>query len=192
MALEFSIEITDQDLPFFMDAIKRAEQRAAGKSAQQILDEAAKTFAGSQAQQMPEFVRSRLACVENLVAMAADEGWGLSPEDKSRVVSALTYFSDPEDLIPDNVPVLGFLDDAIAIELVVRELQHEVEAYEDFIVYRNDEARRRGVDPATLKTERVEWAEARRLELIDRMRKRRGQSYQSSGGWRPVLFSFRG
>ena len=53
MALEFSIEITDQDLPFFMDAIKRAEQRAAGKSAQQILDEAAKTFAGSQAQQMP-------------------------------------------------------------------------------------------------------------------------------------------
>src|SRR5574337_814888 len=94
MALEFSIEITDQDLPFFMDAIKRAEQRAAGKSAQQILDEAAKTFAGSQAQQMPEFVRSRLACVENLVAMAADEGWGLSPEDKSRVVSALTYFCD--------------------------------------------------------------------------------------------------
>ena len=128
MALAFSIEITDQDLPFFMNAMKRAEQRAAGKSAQQILDEAAKTFAGSQAQQMPEFVRSRLACVENLVAMAADEGWGLSPEDKSRVVSALTYFSDPEDLIPDNVPVLGFLDDAIMIEVVQGVLKPEIEA----------------------------------------------------------------
>jgi hypothetical protein len=90
------------------------------------------------------------------------------------------------------VPVLGFLDDAIMIELCVRELQHEIEAYEDFIAYRSDEASRRGVDAKSLKTERVEWAEARRLELIDRMRKRRGQSYQSSGGWKPTLFSFRG
>jgi hypothetical protein len=49
-----------------------------------------------------------------------------------------------------------------------------------------------GVDPSALKTQRVEWAEARRLELIDRMRKRRGQSYQSGGGWKPMLVSFRG
>ena len=88
--------------------------------------------------------------------------------------------------------ILGFLDDAIMIELCVRELQHEIEAYEDFIEYRKDEAQARGVDPASLKTQRHEWAEARRVELIDRMRKRRGQSYQSSGGWKPTLFSFRG
>jgi hypothetical protein len=92
----------------------------------------------------------------------------------------------------DAVPVLGFLDDAIMIELCMRELQHEIEAYEDFVAYRSDEAGRRGVDVATLRTERVEWAEARRLELIDRMRKRRGQSYQNNGGWKPTLFSFRG
>ena len=40
MSLEFHIEITDEDLPVFVDALTRAEKRAAGKSAQQILDEA--------------------------------------------------------------------------------------------------------------------------------------------------------
>lgn len=182
MALEFSIEITDQDLPFFMDAMKRAEQRAAGKSAQQILDDAAKTFAGSQARQMPEFVRSRLAGVENLIAMAADEGWGLAPEDKSRVVSALTYFSDPEDLIPDNVPVLGFLDDAIMIEVVQGVLKPEIDAYGDFCAYRSQEAAARGTDAARLGRE--EWLEDRRAELQARMRSRR-QSYTPSGNWTP-------
>lgn len=182
MALEFSIEITDQDLPFFMDAMKRAEQRAAGKGAQQILDEAAKTFAGSQAQQMPEFVRSRLATVENLIAMAGDAGWALADEDKSRVVSALTYFSDPEDLIPDNVPVLGFLDDAIMIEVVQNVLEPEIDAYADFCRYRSDEAAARGTDAATLGRE--EWLEVRRAELQARMRSRR-QSYAPSGNFSP-------
>ncbi|MBS0569872.1 MAG: DUF1232 domain-containing protein [Proteobacteria bacterium] len=182
MALEFSIEITDQDLPFFMEAMKRAEQRAAGKSAQQILDEAARTFASSQAQQMPEFVRSRLAGVENLIAMAGDEGWGLSAEDKSRVVSALTYFSDPEDLIPDNVPVLGFLDDAVMIEVVQGVLRPEIDAYADFCDYRSQEASVRGTDAA--KVGREEWLEDRRAELQARMRSRR-QSYAPSGSWTP-------
>src|SRR5882724_1873708 len=150
MALEFTIEISDQDLPIFMQAMQRAEQRAAGKSAQQILDQASKAFAQSQDQNMPQFVRSRLAAVENLVAMAGDEGWRLAPDDRNRVVAALTYFADPEDLIPDTVPVLGFLDDAIMIELVERVLQPEIEAYADFCAYRSDEAARHGADAGTL------------------------------------------
>ena len=182
MALEFTIEITDQDLPYFMDAMKRAEQRAASKGAQQILDEAAKTFASSQGQQMPEFIRSRLANVENLIAMAADEGWALSAEDKSRVVSALTYFSDPEDMIPDNVPVLGYLDDAIMIEVVERVLQPEIEAYADFCEYRSNEASARGADATKLGRE--EWLEDRRAELQARMRSRR-QSYAPRGSFAP-------
>ena len=182
MALEFTIEIPDEDLPFFLQAMQRAEQRASGKSARQILDAASKTFTDSQTQNMPQVVRSRLAAVENLIAMAGDEGWALSDDDRNRVVAALTYFADPEDLIPDNVPVLGFLDDAIMIELVERVLQPEIEAYADFCSYRTTEAEHRGADAGKLGRE--DWLEGRRAELQARMRQRRG-SYAPSGNWTP-------
>jgi len=182
MALDFHIEITDEDLPVFMDALTRAEKRAAGKTAQQILDDASKTLAEAQAQKMPEFVRSRVATVESLIAMAADEGWALGADDRNRVISALTYFADPEDLIPDNVPVLGFLDDAIMIEVVQRVLQPEIDAYADFCAFRSAEAQRRGADAAHIGRE--EWLEERRAELQARMRNRRS-SYAPSGNWSP-------
>ena len=187
MALEFNIEISDSDLPFFMQAMQRAEQRASGKSAQQILEAAHKTLTDTTDHAMPEFVRSRVSSVENLIAMARDEGWGLSEEDRSRIISALTYFADPEDLIPDNVPVLGFLDDAIMIEVVQQVLKPEIEAYSDFCAYRQQEAEHRGADATTVG--RAEWLEGRRAELQARMRQRR-TSYAPKSGWTPA-FSFR-
>jgi len=182
MAIEFNIAITDQDLPFFMQAMARAEQRAAGKSAEQILAEADKTFAGAHDTPMPEFVRARLDGVQNLIAMVRDVGWGLADEDRNRVVAALTYFADPEDLIPDNVPVLGFLDDAIMIEVVQQVLAPEIEAYGDFCLFRSQEAERRGEDASDVA--RADWLEGRRAELQARMRQRR-TSYAPSGNWAP-------
>ena len=50
-------------------------------------------------------------------------------------------------MIPDTIPVLGYIDDAIMIELVVKELRHEIEAFEDFSRYRRDlAARNRNAD----------------------------------------------
>jgi uncharacterized membrane protein YkvA (DUF1232 family) len=127
----------------------------------------------------------------------------MEADDRQRVLACLTYFANPKDLIPDNVPVLGFLDDAIMIELSVRELKHELDAYDDFCDYRQHEASRRGMDPA--KVGRADWLDSRRDELIDRMHSRRERDYgvgygNSSGygssrasytrGWRPGIFKF--
>ena len=192
MSLAITIELGDADLAHFIDAMKTAQQEATNLSAQEITDAAAKLLADGRDNKLPSFIADRLSKLDSMISMVNDQGSALPDEDRQRVLACPTYFANPTDIIPDNVPVLGFLDDAIMIELVVRELQHEVEAYEDFIVYRNDEARRRGVDPATLKTERVEWAEARRVELLSRMKSRRMSSYSSSSGWRPSLFKFGG
>ena len=182
MALQFTIEISDDDIPFFMEAVNRAGQRSSGKSADEIIEAAEKTFVSAQGASMPEFVRSRVASVQNLIAMTRDVGWGLSDEDRSRVVGALTYFADPEDLIPDHIPVLGFLDDAIMIDVVGTVLQPEIEAYADFCAFREQEAQRRGADMGDLGRE--EWLEGRRAELQQRMRQRRG-SYAPSADWTP-------
>lgn len=192
MSLAITIELGDADLQHFIGAMQRAQSEAKHLSPKQITDAASKLLVDGHKVKLPNFIAERLGKLDSMIAMANDEGFALPEEDRQHVLACLTYFANPQDIIPDGVPVLGFLDDAIMIELCVRELQHEIEAYEDFVHYRKDEAAAHGVDPATLKTQRHEWAEARRVELIERMRKRRGQSYQSGGGWKPVLFTFRG
>jgi hypothetical protein len=76
------------------------------------------------------------------------------------------------------------------IELCVRELQPEIEAYNDFHRWRDNEATRRGDNKAGLTLNRVEWAEARRLETIERMHRRHRESY-ASGRMGPSLFRVR-
>jgi uncharacterized membrane protein YkvA (DUF1232 family) len=193
MSLAITIELSDDDLKYFADAMQGAQKESQNLSPKEITDAAHKLLQDGKDNKLPAFIGERLSKIDSMVSMVNDAGFGMDDEDKKRVLACLTYFANPKDIIPDNVPVLGFLDDAIMIELVVRELQHEVEAYDDFVEYRADEARRRGVDPATLKTERVEWAEARRVELLSRMKSRRMSSYGGGGGrWAPSLFKFGG
>ncbi|MGA8279152.1 MAG: YkvA family protein [Rhodanobacteraceae bacterium] len=193
MSIVITIELGDADLEHFVDAMHRAYKEAAHLSPKEVTDSAKRLLAEGHETELPQFIAERLGKLDSMIAMVGDEGFALPEEDRHRVLSCLTYFANPEDIIPDNVPVLGFLDDAIMIELCVRELKHELEAYEDFVTYRTEEANRRGIDPAELNMQRVEWAEARRVELLERMRKRRNMSYGSgsgSGGWAPKLFTF--
>jgi len=99
------------------------------------------------ANQAPGFIVDRIRKLRLMIDMLSDIEWRLPHQDASRVLNALAYFSEPEDLIPDHIPGLGFLDDAIMIELVVRELKHEIEAYQDFCDYRERTRRERGRAP---------------------------------------------
>ena len=202
MSLSVAIELSDKDLEHFNTALDAARKAAADKTAEQIIESAANLLVDAQKVHVPDFVGARLAQLDTLIAMARDDGFHLPEEDKQRVLSALVYFADPKDVIPDHVPVLGYLDDAIMIELCVRDLRHEFDSYEDFCDYRQAEATRRGQDPSTVG--RADWLESRRDELVERMHNRRerepGAGYGSSSGygskrsyikgasWRPGIF----
>jgi uncharacterized membrane protein YkvA (DUF1232 family) len=182
MSLSITIDLSDADLAHFQEVVRRAQESAGQKSAKEITDAAGKLLTDSVGVKVPDFIGSRLGKLEQLINMVNDEGWALAAEDKARVLTALAYFADPKDVIPDSVPVVGLLDDAIMIELCVRELKHEIEAYADFVDYRDSEARARGSDPA--KVGRADWLEGRRAELQERMRKRRGGYGRSgTGSW---------
>jgi uncharacterized membrane protein YkvA (DUF1232 family) len=114
-------------------------------------------------------VLQRIERLQVLIDMLRDDEWSLTDSERNNVVAALAYFADPEDIIPDNVPVLGYIDDAIMIELVVTELAHEIDAFEDFCRYRQEEAsRNRNPDVS-----RDEWLASKRRDLHARMRRRR-------------------
>ena len=202
MSISLNFELNDRDLEHFHKAMAAAKESAKDRTAEDIIACAGTLLADAQKVHIPDFIKERLLRLDDMIAMVRDEGWHLPDEDRQRVLSALVYFCDPKDIIPDNVEVLGFLDDAIMIELCVRELKHELEAYDDFCDYRQHEAERRGLEPAKLG--RADWLESRRDELIDRMHARRerdfGTGYGSSSGyapraaytrgWRPGVFKF--
>jgi uncharacterized membrane protein YkvA (DUF1232 family) len=202
MPLAISFELSDRDLEHFNDAIKAAAFAAGSKSEEEVIGAAGKLLETAGEMQLPDFIMQRLDKLDALIAMVRDEGWALPTDDRARVLSALMYFSDPTDIIPDSVPVLGYFDDAIAIELCVRELKHEIDAYEEFCEYRQSEAVARGVEPAVVG--RADWLGDRRRELQDRMHKRRerdyGTGYGGSSGyaresytsaWRPGMLRVR-
>lgn len=189
MSFSINIDLSERDLEHFQQARKKAEGAASGRAAEEIIGATAKLLEEAQSKQLPDFIGARLAQLDDMIAMLRDEGWALPEADRQHVLSALVYFADPSDIIPDNVPVLGFLDDAIMIELCVRELRPELDAYDEFCDYREREANRRGEDPA--KVGRAEWLADRREELQERMHRRRedrefGVGYGGSSGYGPT------
>ena len=205
MPLTIAFDLSEQDIEHFHAAQKAAREAAGEKSHEDIIKAASQLLIDAQKVHVPDFVGQRLAHLDTMIAMARDEGWAMPEADKQRVLSALVYFADPKDVIPDHVEVLGFLDDAIMIELCVRELKYELDAYDDFCEFREREARKRGIEPSAVG--RADWLDSRRDELVERMHARRqrdggefGMGYGSSSGygktaysraWRPSLFRFR-
>lgn len=201
MSVSISIELSDKDLEHFHAAQKAAQSTAGDKPTAEVIEAAGKLLKDAQKLTLPDFITERLLLLDTMIAMVRDEGFALPEADRDRVLAALVYFADPADAIPDHIPVLGFLDDAIMIELCVRSLQHELDAYEDFCDFREREAKQRGLDPASLG--RADFLDSRREELIERMHVRRerdyGVGYGNSSGygqtrrytgasWRPSMF----
>jgi uncharacterized membrane protein YkvA (DUF1232 family) len=89
-----------------------------------------------EAKKVPHFVAETVTVLEDLVKMIQDEDYELPKGPRNEVIAALAYFADPHDLIPDTVPGLGFLDDAIMIKIAEEEFRHELWGYRTFAKFR--------------------------------------------------------
>ena len=170
MSLQINFRLSQSDLEYFSGVMKCAREKAKDISQQQIIKNAEQLLEQVNQSDTTDFIRDHMAQLDTLISMVVDDGWGLIEDDRERVLAALSYFSEPQDLIPDDTPGLGFLDDAIMIEIVCKALEHEIQAYREFLIFRATENNRRG-DNAPV--QRADWLEQRRQQLHARMRRRR-------------------
>jgi hypothetical protein len=171
MSMKITFDLSRSDLEHFKQVLDRARDAAQDLSQKQIIENASKVLSKVYSTDTSDFIRDQMNKLETLIGMVIDKGWGLEDEDSRRIVNALAYFSESDDLIPDHIPGLGFLDDAIVIEIVAQELKHEIQAYRDFVVFRAAESCRLGEDAVDL--DKATWLEERRKQLHSRMRRRR-------------------
>ena len=179
MGLRISFELTDRDLRFFRTALEQSRRAVRDAEEAEIIDaigEVLNTI--RQSDPLPDFVGKRIPELESLIRMLADDEWQLPEADRERVLATFVYSADPEDILPDDIPVIGYLDDVIMIELVARELQHVREAYDDFCEFREEFERGpgRNADPV-IRRDRID---RRRQQLHQRMRRRSASQARSS------------
>lgn len=179
MSLDLRITLSDADLQRFVGGMRSAQAKAVELDPASIISSARKLLDDVAGSNVPDFVADRFRQMDTLIAMVEDVGFGLPAADRKNVLAALSYFTSPDDVVPDDVPVLGYVDDAIMVELCLRELKHELEAYSDFCRWRDNESTRTGEFAAEQRLTRAEWAEKCREELIERMHRRREESYLS-------------
>ena len=186
MPLDITFTLSDEDLEHFQEIVDRAKVAMGEEQDNQQVEAAArKMIEDAKGAQLPDFIAKRLFKLETVINMVSDEEWQLSEEERDQIRGALIYFTNPEDLIPDHIPGLGYLDDAIYVELIIRELKNEIDHYEEFCLFRANEERRRiseGMDPHV---DREEWLSEKRAALHSRMRRARQRRLGNGGsGWR--------
>ena len=166
MPLDVTFTLSDRDLERFKAIVVSARSTASDQQGKVEIEKAAyKIVEVSMNMDLPDFIAERLLQLKTLLDMLKDTEWDLGDEDCERIISAMAYFVDPIDLIPDHIPGIGFLDDAMFIEIIIRELRAEMSAYREFCSFRDSEHSRlqeAGKDP---QENREQWLGAKRDEL---------------------------
>ena len=171
MSLKISFELSDRDLRYFRealqhsrDAVRHAEEAEILEAIRDVLDEIRGT------DPLPDFVARRIPEIESFMQMLIDDEWQLPDADRERLLAMFIYFADPEDILPDDIPVIGYLDDVIVIELIMQDMFHVREAYEDFREFRRNFDKEHGASlDGAVRRDRID---RRRQQLHQRMQRR--------------------
>lgn len=190
MPLTVTLEISDAELEHFRSVMHRARERAAERPPDEIAEKARAAVARLASGTRSPFVAKRMHRVKALIGMLEDTEWQLPETEQRRVLDGLAYVADAHDLVPDTVPVLGLVDDAIMLELVLQELQHELDGYEEFDEFRRHESAQRAASGSHKSVSREDWLASKRQALHDRMRARRERDAARDGEFPSLITHF--
>lgn len=174
MSIQITLELSDSDLTHFRALMQAAIEKVKSLPPQEIISNAEALCEEMASASIPDFVVQRVASLKTLISALHDEEWQIPEDERTEILTSLAYFCEPHDLVPDSIPGLGYLDDAIMIELVIQDLSLDLQAYESFCSFRRSEENRRGIDEANVNRE--SWLAATRSELRGGLRRSKSTS----------------
>jgi len=173
-SLKVSFVLDPEDTAYFRRLFRKARQASADRSQDEVISAAHELVGGMRsAKKIPNFVREAMETIDDLTQIIEDEDYRAPRTVRDKVVAALAYFAQADDLIPDEVPVLGFLDDAIMIKFVEEEFKHELRGYRKFRRFRDGAEQRPWTEVASSRLPSRLEAQRKKIRAeIDRKRKR--------------------
>ncbi|GAB3090936.1 hypothetical protein [Lysobacter terrae] len=114
----------------------------------------------------PACIQQRMKRLEAAARMLDDQQW--EPVDEAGNIAALMlhYATGRYQLLPNSLPTVGHLDDAIAVEAAWPSIQEEVFDFVDYCRVRSLEAMLRGRDIGAFHFSRGDWQAARQAEYV--------------------------
>ncbi len=164
--MRVTIELDPDDIRRFEAALARARRLATSMDEVDVIAIARGALQLLPLHSAPSYVRRQFDSTARLITMLEDEAWALPLPWREDVLVTLIYLSDPEDLIPDDAEVIGLLDDAIMLELLLRRQAPAIRAYERFCAFRSQLRPGRG---SVARTQAAGTLARQRAALLRRM-----------------------
>jgi uncharacterized membrane protein YkvA (DUF1232 family) len=160
MAAKFKVTFTldEHDAVYFRNLYRKARKGASDTDPGEVIEGARKIVREvRESKKTPRFVVEAIEVLADLTDLIQDDSYAAPKKVRDDVLAAIAYFSNPEDLIPDHIPGLGFLDDAIMIKFIEDEFKHELWGYRKFCKRRDSSEQRPWSTPAEKRlSERLE------------------------------------
>lgn len=168
--------LEDASVQRYNALLSRLEANAPQVSADQLVT-LARRLQDLPGPQAVALLSERLARAEHLRRMLHDSDWDVDADLRERVRLLIAYLHQVDDLIPDDQPLLGHLDDALLVELAWPAFAGESQDYGDFCRFRASQ-RPRG----SAREQRMAWENACLAEVALLQQRRQVRTRHYAGG----------
>ncbi len=182
MAKSFKIvfELDEEDVDYFRSLFRKARKNAAKLDPEAILRDGKELVKKIRtAKKVPHFVLQEIESLDDLIQLLEDADYGVPSGTRKEILAALAYFSDPQDLIPDSIPALGYLDDAIMTRFLEEQFEAELWGYRKFRTFRERAEQRPWTQTARERLPRRMAEERKKIreQITERRTKRKGRGF---------------
>lgn len=157
-------DLTAAAVDRFNSLLARLGRRAAPLDCDRLATAARELRVRAAGTSEPPCIVQRMKRLEAAARMIGDGQWEAAGDAGDTAALMVHYARGSYQLLPDSLPTIGHLDEAIAVEAAWPALGREVAAFLDYCRIRSLEAALRGLEIGGFTFTRRDWEEARQAE----------------------------